>query len=194
MEIDLNDFKKTATKALPLVVLRLLFHDPGNVGQLLFAQLHLTSSILLASMFASHTLLTYPLLGRFGITKNEAVSVTVGGTMITDTAALLVLAIIAGSTQGELNAFFWIKLVLSFSVFAFLILWGVPRLGSWFFKNLDTEGGAQFIFVLAVVFAAAALAELAGSRADHWGFSGRSGIEPPGTQYVSAYAPLRVCR
>jgi Kef-type K+ transport system membrane component KefB len=76
MESDLNDFKKNRNKSLAFVVLRLLFHDPGNVGQLLFAQLHLTSSILLASMFASHTLLTYPLLGRFGITKNEAVSVT----------------------------------------------------------------------------------------------------------------------
>ncbi len=163
MEIDLTDFKKNRNQSLAFggftFVIPMIL---GIVAGYFILQFSLTSSILLASMFASHTLLTYPLLGRFGITKNKAVSVTVGGTMITDTAALLVLAIIAGSTEGELNAFFWVKLVLSFSIFAFLILWGVPRLGRWFFKNLDTEGGAQFIFVLAVVFAAAALAELAG--------------------------------
>lgn len=163
MEIDLNDFKKNRNRSLSFGAYT--FFIPMLLGILtsyFFLKLSLTSSILLASMFASHTLLTYPLLGRFGITRNEAVSVTVGGTMITDTAALLVLAIIAGSTKGELNAAFWVKLVLSFSVFAFVVLWGVPRLGKWFFKNLDTEGAAQFIFVLAVVFAAAALAELAG--------------------------------
>lgn len=163
MEIDLNDFKKNRnqslafggfTFAIPMIL--------GTVAGYFILKFSLTSSILLASMFASHTLLTYPLLSRLGITKNKAVSVTVGGTMITDTAALMVLAIIAGSAEGELNAYFWIKLVLSFFIFAFLILWGVPRLGSWFFKNLDTAGGAQFIFVLAIVFAAAALAELAG--------------------------------
>jgi Kef-type K+ transport system membrane component KefB len=163
MEIDLTDFKKNRNQSLAFgaftFVIPMIL---GTIAGYFILQFSLTSSILLASMFASHTLLTYPLLSRFGITKNKAVSVTVGGTMITDTAALLILAIIAGSTEGELNTFFWIKLVLSFAIFAFLILWGVPRLGNWFFKNLDTEGGAQFIFVLAVVFAAAALAELAG--------------------------------
>jgi Kef-type K+ transport system membrane component KefB len=163
MEIDLNDFKKNRNRSLTFGVFT--FTIPmilGTLAAYFILRFSFTSSILLASMFASHTLLTYPLLGRFGITRNEAVSVTVGGTMITDTAALLVLAVIAGSVQGELNALFWIKLVLSFSIFAFLVLWGVPRLGSWFFKNLDTEGGSQFIFVLAVVFTSAALAELAG--------------------------------
>jgi Kef-type K+ transport system membrane component KefB len=163
LEIDLNDFKKNRNKsivfgfftfAVPMLI--------GTAASYYILHLSLISSILLSSMFASHTLLAYPSLRQFGVSKNEAVSVTVGGTMITDTAALLVLAVIAGSAEGELNADFWIRLLISFAVFVFIVLWGAPKLGKWFFRNMEAEGTSQFIFVLTVVFGAAFLAELAG--------------------------------
>jgi Kef-type K+ transport system membrane component KefB len=163
LEIDLNDFKKNKNKsivfglytfALPMLL--------GTAASYYILNLSMTSSILLSSMFASHTLLAYPSLRQFGVTRNEAVSVTVGGTMITDTAALLVLAVIAGSTKGALNADFWVRLLISFSVFLFIVLWGIPKMSKWFFKNMETEGTSQFIFILAMVFGAAFLAELAG--------------------------------
>jgi hypothetical protein len=116
-------------------------------------------------MFASHTLLTYPIASRMGLAKNEAVTVTVGGTMITDTAALLVLAVIAGSAQGQLNGAFWLRLIVAFAIFVFIVLGIVPKIGAWFFKTGQGDGGSHYIFVLAMVFAAAFLAELAGVEA-----------------------------
>ncbi len=61
-------------------------------------------------MFASHTLIAYPIISKLGISKNKAVSITVGGTMITDTLALLVLTIIVGMATGQVNDMFWIRL------------------------------------------------------------------------------------
>lgn len=163
LEIDLNDFKKNRYRSM--VFGFFTFAIPQGIGTLASYYLlgfNLQSSTLLASMFASHTLLAYPILGRFGITKNEAVTITVGGTIITDTAALLVLAVITGSARGELNSEFWIRTGISLVIFAFIVLWLFPRISKWFFRNIEGEGGAQFIFVLAIVFTSAFLAELAG--------------------------------
>lgn len=166
LEIDLNDFRKNRNRSL--VFGGLTFSIPQTVGTLAALTIlgfSWPSAILLASMFASHTLLTYPMASRMGLAKNEAVTITVGGTMITDTISLLVLAIIAGSTQGELNGFFWLRLTVAFAIFVVIVLWIMPKIGAWFFRTGQGDGGSQFIFVLAIVFAAAFLAELAGVEA-----------------------------
>lgn len=166
LEIDLNDFRKNRNRSL--VFGGLTFSIPQTVGTLAALTIlgfSWPSAILLASMFASHTLLTYPIASRMGLAKNEAVTITVGGTIITDTAALLVLAIIAGSTQGELNGVFWLRLTVAFAIFVFIVLWIMPKIGAWFFKTGQGDGSSQFIFVLAIVFAAAFLAEVAGVEA-----------------------------
>jgi Kef-type K+ transport system membrane component KefB len=163
LEIDLADFKKNRNKSLVFGVFT--FFIPQLLGTLVayyFLGYPLKSSILLASMFASHTLLAYPIISKLGISKNESVTIAVGGTIITDTAALLVLAVIAGATRGELNTEFWVRLSISLAIFTFIVLWVVPRIGSWFFKTIGGEGGYQFVFVLAMVFASAFMAELAG--------------------------------
>ncbi|MDQ3393902.1 MAG: cation:proton antiporter [Bacteroidota bacterium] len=163
LEIDMVDFKKHKNRSI--VFGALTFAIPMMLGTFtgyFLLEFSLISSVLLASMFASHTLLAYPIVSRFGITKNQAVTISVGGTIITDTAALLVLAVIASATTGELNQQFWIRLGISLSVFSFLVLWVFPKIGIWFFKNIESEGGAQFIFVLVFVFASAFLAQLAG--------------------------------
>lgn len=166
LEIDLNDFRKNQNRSLAFGAFT--FFIPQTVGTLAGHYLlgfEWPSAILLASMFASHTLLTYPTASRMGLSKNEAVTITVGGTIITDTAALLVLAIIVGSTQGELNGAFWVRLTISFTIFLFIVLAIMPKIGAWFFRTGQGDGSSQYIFVLVIVFAAAFLAELAGVEA-----------------------------
>lgn len=162
LEIDMHDFKKNKNKSI--IYGFLTFFIPVSVGiftGLYILDFNLKSSILLSSMFASHTLLAYPIASRLGITKNQAVNVTVGGTIFTDTAALLVLAVVVKSTSGTLNNEFWVTLSSSIALFSFLVLWGFPHLGRWFFKNFE-DSVSQYIFVLGMVFLAAFMAELAG--------------------------------
>ncbi|MBX3254222.1 MAG: cation:proton antiporter [Chitinophagaceae bacterium] len=163
LELDMEEFKKNKYKSL--VFGFFTFIIPLGLGFILcFHVLHFSTmaSLLVSSMFATHTLVAYPLASRMGITKNEAVTITVGGTIITDTAVLLILAIITGSVEGELNQQFWLKLGISFLLFSIAILAGFPLVGRWFFKKIKDDQTTHFVFVLAMVFLAALLAELAG--------------------------------
>lgn len=163
LEIDLNDFRKNRHKSIVFGAITFLIPlITGSLASYFILDYPLRSSLLLASMFATHTLIAYPLASRLGIIRNEAVTVTVGGTIITDTLALLILAVITGSVKGELNYEFWTRMVISLALFAWIVLWVFPKVSRWFFRNAEKEGVVQYIFVLAVVFAAAFLAEVAG--------------------------------
>src|SRR5690606_25102950 len=106
----------------------------GTLTGLYILEFSLPTSVLLASMFASHTLIAYPLISKMGVAKNKAVNITVGGTMITDTLALLVLAVIVGMTTGEVNTEFWVRLSISILVFGLIVMLLFPIIGRWFFK------------------------------------------------------------
>jgi hypothetical protein len=98
-----------------------------------------------------------------GIAKNEAVAVAVGGTILTDTAVLLILAVIKGNAQPEgLNQAFWMRLFIGLTLFSLIMFLVVPRITKWFFRKLESEKHSHYIFVLAVVFFSAFLAEIAG--------------------------------
>ncbi|WP_242921650.1 cation:proton antiporter [Pontibacter liquoris] len=166
LEIDIIDFKRYKVRSIVFGALTFLI--PIVVGTLVFNNLigyNIKPAILLASMFAPHTLLAYPIVSRLGLSRNEAVTITIGGTLITDTAVLLTLAIITGSTEGEMSVGFWLKMLIQMSMFVVIVIGVFPKLAKWMFKQLESEKGAQFIFVLAIVFASGFIAELAGMDA-----------------------------
>ncbi len=166
LELDMTEFRKNRHRSL--VFGMFTFFIPLVLGYLLCTYvLHfsLMASLLISSMFATHTLVAYPLASRLGISKNEAVTVAVGGTIITDTAVLLILAIITGAEAGNLNTAFWLQLSISLAIFTVVVIWGFPAIGRWFFRKIKDDKTSHFIFVLALVFLAAFLAELAGVEA-----------------------------
>jgi len=121
-----------------------------------------TQAVLLASMFASHTLLSHPIASRLGLAKQRAVVIGVGGTILTDTAALLVLAMIAKLTQSALTPGFFVRQALLLLALGIALFKGLPSLGRWFFRDIEPDGAAEFVFVLAAVFLAALGSMLAG--------------------------------
>jgi len=162
-EIDLAGFNKVRLKAAFFGVLTFLIPiSTGTFAGIYVLGFPTNSAILLGSIFASHTLLAYPVASRLGLAKHEAVTVTVGATLVTDVLALLVLAIVAKSTGGDLDAWFWSTLALGASIFLVLVMVALPRLARWFFVNRDADGVEAFLFVIAAVFASAWVAELAG--------------------------------
>lgn len=166
LELDMTEFRKNRNRSI--VFGFLTFSVPLGLGLLVcYYGLHFSglASLLVASMFATHTLVAYPIASRLGITKNEAVTITVGGTIITDTAVLLILAVISAYGKGELGQGFWLRLSVSLAIFAGIVLWAFPLLGRWFFKKIKDDQTTHFIFVLALVFLAGFLAELAGVEA-----------------------------
>lgn len=163
LELDLNEFKSHRNKSLLFGFFTFIF--PLSIGFPVcyyFLGYDFNASFLTASMFATHTLVSYPIVSKLGVSKNQAVAITVGGTILTDTAVLIILAVIMGKSQGSLNQEFWITLGVSLAIFSGIMFFVIPRIAKWFFKVLESEKHSHYIFVLSVVFFAAFLAEVAG--------------------------------
>jgi len=162
LEIDMQEFRKNKYRSFLFGLLTFLVPMAvGAAASIWILGFDMNTSLLVASMFASHTLIAYPIASRFGLTKNPAVNITVGGTIIADTLALLVLAVVVDSVKGDLDQSFWIELGVSLVVFSLIVMGLLPLLARWFFKNED-DSISQYIFVLGTVFLSAFLAEVAG--------------------------------
>lgn len=163
-EIDLRQFNKVRNRALTFGALTFIIPQAVGTGVGLLLGYELVSSVLLGSIFASHTLIAFPIITRLGITRNEAVSITVGATIVTDIAALLVLAAVAGVSDGNVTAMFFVELLLFLLIYTAVILFAIPRLGRFFFKRFRASA-VEFQFVLVVIFVAAFMAEMIGMEA-----------------------------
>ncbi len=160
LEMNMEDFRKNQTKAYTHGILA--FAIPMMIGFFVnrnFLQYGVLTSILLASMYASHTLIAYPTVMKLGLSEERSVTIAVGATAITDTLTLLVLAVIVGSFKGEISGLFWIELLIKVSVVFFIIIFFFPRMARSFFRRYDSHV-IQFIFVLVLTFFGAILMEL----------------------------------
>lgn len=163
LEIDANDFRRYRHRSF--IFGALTFAIPMSLGTaagLFVLDMNMMAAVLLASMFASHTLLTYPLASRLRIAGDEAVGVAVGGTIITDVAALLVLAVIAAMRQGEFGPGMALRMSISLALFTGFELFLLPKIVGAVYHRLERDGDFQFLFTLAVLFFSGVLAEVAG--------------------------------
>ena len=162
LEMNMGDFKQNRGKALVLGLLAFIVPiGIGLVTNIALLKYGVLTSVLLASMYASHTLVAYPIVIRYGVSRHRSVSIAVGGTAVTDTLTLLVLAVVGGMFKGESDGFFWVWLVIKVIFLGILIVYLFPRIGRWFFRRYD-DNVMQFIFVLAMVFLGAGLMEFVG--------------------------------
>ncbi len=163
LELDMQEFRRYRNKSIVFGVLT--FFIPLLLGYPICRYalgLNEMASLLTASMFATHTLVAYPIVSKYGISKSEAVAIAIGGTILTDTAVLIILAVISGSDNGEINTNVLIHLGITLTIFSLIMFWLVPILARWFFSKLESEKSSHYIFVLSILFFAAFLAEAAG--------------------------------
>lgn len=157
LEMNMADFRKnrirTSTHGLLAFAIPMIIGFAVNASLLKYGAL---TSILLASMYASHTLIAYPIVLRYGLAKQRSVTIAVGATAITDTLTLLVLAIVGGMFKGEVNGMFWIMMVIKLCIVFFIIIYFFPRIARYFFQRYE-ENVTQFIFVLAMTFLGAGM-------------------------------------
>ncbi len=165
LEIDFNELMRNRVRSIVFGLFTFLIPlGLGVATGLYILKFSMITSLLLGSMFASHTLVTYPMVAKMGVKRNRAVTVAIGGTVITDTLALLALSGVVGLAKGEVDSAFWIQLVISVFLFAAIVIIIFPIIARFFLKRVS-DGLSQFIFVLFMVFLGAVLAELAGLEA-----------------------------
>ncbi len=162
LEMDMTDFKQSSVRSLAFglytYIFPMLFGVISGYGILGYS---LPSSLLLGALFASQTLIAYPIISKLGITRDKAVTIAVGGTIIVDILALVTLTVVTGLATGSTDTTFWYRLGASIAACSFVILWFFPRLGRWFFKRCS-DNVSQYVFVLVIVFSGAFLTQLAG--------------------------------
>ena len=133
----------------------------GMISNMFILRYSLIASVLLASMYASYTLISYPIVARYGLSRLRCVNFVVGGTINTDTLTLFVLAVVAGTFTGEADVMFVLVMLAKLLAIVGVIVFLFPRIARYFFRNYN-DSVIQYIFVLAMLFLGAGMMELAG--------------------------------
>ena len=163
LEINMQEMKQAKGGALLMGLA--VFAIPIALGLLanifILKYDNLMTAILLASMYASYTLISYPIVARYGLSRLRCVNFVVGGTVITDTLTLFVLAIIVGISRGEANVWFVLLMFVKLIAVGAIIIFLFPRIARYFFRNYN-DSVIQYIFVMMLLFLGAGLMKLAG--------------------------------
>ncbi|WP_420800316.1 cation:proton antiporter [Myxacorys almedinensis] len=162
LEVDIGQFNQTRDRSMGFGTFTFLVPLVTGIGVGRLFGFDWNAATLIGSLLASHTLLAYPIVSRLGVVGNEAVTVTIGGTIFTDIGALLVLAICIGINAGDFSPLKLVILLGSLAVYTVVILVGVDRVGQEFFKRSGNDEGNQFLFVLLALFLASVGAQLIG--------------------------------
>lgn len=162
LELDLDQFRRQRRHSVIFGLASFALPQVTGIAVSLALGYHLTAAILLGAMFASHTLVAYPIASRFGIVRTPAVTTVLGATLITDMLALLVLAVVAGVHGGGVGLSVWVARIGALAAFGAVILWLLPRVARWFFRRIGGDGAVEFTFVILVLFGCCVLAQLAG--------------------------------
>lgn len=165
LDLDLKEFKENKYKSIFFGFFTFIF--PLSIG---FPICHyvlgfsVQTSLLTAAMFSTHTLVSYPIVSNMHLSRNKAVTTTIGGTIFTDTAVLLILAFVLDQNNGNGHSA-WAWMLLSLVLFLAIMFFVIPKISAWFFKKFENEKQSHFIYALSIMFFAAFIAELAGLEA-----------------------------
>ena len=119
------------------------------------------ASFLLGCIMASNTLISYPIVGRYGLQKHQSVALSVGSSMISLFLALVMLAAISGSFSKDSGWLFWVLFVVKFAAFCVGSVILIPKMTRYFLRRYS-DAVMQYTFVMAVMFLSAALSSLIG--------------------------------
>lgn len=162
LEMSISDFKKNKKGGICFGIITFVVPLLAGLAVSHYGLgLNWVASSLLSTMYASHTLISFPIVSRYGIVKSRSVSIAIAGTVIAVIAALTMMAVVLGIAGGGAGALYWIKFALGVIAYGALVIYFYPRITRWFFKKYS-DNVSQFIFILALVFAAAYLAEIVG--------------------------------
>ncbi len=165
LDLDLKEFKENKYKSIFFGFFTFIF--PLSIG---FPICHyvlgfsVQTSLLTAAMFSTHTLVSYPIVSNMHLSRNKAVTTSIGGTIFTDTAVLLILAFVLDQNSGNGHSA-WVWMLLSLVLFLAIMFFVIPKISAWFFKKFENEKQSHFIYALSIMFFAAFIAELAGLEA-----------------------------
>jgi Kef-type K+ transport system membrane component KefB/nucleotide-binding universal stress UspA family protein len=116
------------------------------------------AAVIVGSALTSHTPLSYPTIAGYDLSRNRAVTATLGATLLATVAALLVLAVAAAAADGGRGLVSWLVFFTGMVLYVAFMLSGVPRLTRWFFQGLGQDRDVRLTYLLSGMGFAAVLA------------------------------------
>jgi Kef-type K+ transport system membrane component KefB len=121
----------------------------------------LPATVLLGALLSSHTLIVYPTLRDAGIGGNPAVAVAVGATVLTDTLALMTLAVVAGTETGSGSAAsVLVELGIGLVVLLLVGLVALPRVVDAALRRWGSDRVARYVVIIVALLFMATLAQV----------------------------------
>ncbi|HSL75210.1 MAG TPA: cation:proton antiporter, partial [Ilumatobacteraceae bacterium] len=163
LQLDLETFVRYRVISGGFGLLTALIPMALGTGVTLLLGLDPRPALLIGSFWASFTLIAYPTVAKYGLTKSRPVAAIVGASAITDGISLVVLALIVGAETGDASG---VRLVFDIAagfavlgVYCFVV---VPAVARWFFTGLGQERTLRYILVFIGLTSSAVVAELVG--------------------------------
>ena len=162
LEMDMGSFRRYGRGGIGFGLLTFLIPFVSGVVVARFG-LHFSSatSLLVGCLLGSHTLVAFPIIGRYGLGKHFSVVYSIVATVLASFLALLMLAIVVQMQNGERGGVFWLQFAAGILLYIVAVAWTFPKIGRWFLRR-NEDAVTQFVFVLALVFISACLAEFVG--------------------------------
>lgn len=156
LELDLHVLREYRRAAVLLGLLAFVIPFAAGLGVGWGLGWTFPAMCLLGALLSSHTLIVYPTLRDAGFADNPAVASAIGATVLTDTLALIVLALVSGSQTDSGSS---VRVVLEIAVgFAVLIVVGLvvlPRAVDAAFRHWGADRVAHYlVIVVALLFMA----------------------------------------
>ena len=162
LEMDMGSFRRHGRKGAGFGLLTFLIPAVlGLVVALYVLHFSVQTSLMLSCILASHTLVTYPIVGRYGLGKHPSVVYSIIGTAMASFGALLLLAIVVQNERGGGDVWYWLLFAVGIIIYIIGVSYIFPKIGRFFLRR-NEDAVTQYIFVRALVFVSAFLASAVG--------------------------------
>jgi len=158
LDLDLDGFLRYRRDSIVFGVATFIIPMVLVTWTALALGIDLLAAIIIGSALTSHTLLSFGTITKLDLTRNRAVTATLGATLLSTIAALLVLAVAAAAATGDAGWLFWVAFVIGLIAYLSLVLIGLPRFTRWFFTGLGQDRQVRLTFLLSGMGVAAVLA------------------------------------
>jgi Kef-type K+ transport system membrane component KefB len=151
LEIDLSQFRRTGERSLVFGFLTFFIPLVVGAGVGLLAGYGWLAAVLIGSLMGSHTLLGFPIVQRMKLVTDEAVAVTIGGTIFTDLTSLLVLAVCLPIHSSGFSTFVFVVQIAELMAYVLLVFVGLSALGRWLIERMGDSKERQAILILLII-------------------------------------------
>jgi Kef-type K+ transport system membrane component KefB/nucleotide-binding universal stress UspA family protein len=165
LDLDLQGFVERRRESVIFGVTTFALPLAAVTAAAMLLDLDFLAALIVASALTSHTPLSYPVIARFDLARNAAVTASLGATLLATVGALIVLAIAAAGAEGDSGPLDWVAFALGLVAYLAVMLTLVPRLTRWVFRGLARDRDVRLTYLLSGMGIAAVVADLLGIEA-----------------------------